>query len=145
MPIHFFLIDDDADDRELFQEALSEVDDSIEFETCSDAREALTLLASDGAVVPDVVFLDANLPKMSGWECLEYLKASPDTKDIPVVMYSTSSYQRDIDRAMDSGAVWFFTKPSSFEDLKRLLTVVIACVKNNTLATLSGKKGSSAN
>ena len=66
----FLLIDDDRDDRELFVEALAEIDDAILCDLAEDGREAINKLESKTFARPNVIFLDVNMPVMSGWECL---------------------------------------------------------------------------
>lgn len=120
----FFLVDDDKDDRELFCEALAEVAPDIVFHAAEDGREALDKLSKMQSSLPDIIFLDANLPTISGWECLEYFKQNELLRDIPVIMYSTSSYQRDIEKAMTLGALCFISKPLNYNDLKKIIGVV---------------------
>jgi CheY-like chemotaxis protein len=120
----FLLADDDADDKTLFCEALSEVDPAIVCYTASDGKEALALLSKDQVKKPNIIFLDINMPIMDGWQCLGKLKENADLKNIPVIMYSTSSYQRDIDLALESGAFCFFTKPSDYRELRSILKLI---------------------
>lgn len=122
--IVFLLADDDADDKTLFCEALSEIDPAIVVHTASDGKEALALLSGNQIKKPDIIFLDINMPVMDGWQCLGKLKENADLKTIPVIMYSTSSYQRDIELALDSGAFCFFTKPSDYRELRSILKLI---------------------
>jgi len=119
----FLLADDDADDKTLFCEALSEIDPDIICHTASDGQQALAIL-SDKEKKPNIIFLDINMPVMDGWQCLGKLKEHADHKNIPVIMYSTSSYQRDIDLALQSGAFCFFTKPSDYRELRSILKLI---------------------
>jgi CheY-like chemotaxis protein len=122
--VTFLLADDDADDKSLFCEALSEIDPAIVCHTASDGKEALTILTEKQIKKPSIIFLDINMPIMDGWQCLGKLKENTDHKDIPVIMYSTSSYQRDIEFALESGAFCFFTKPSDYRELKNILRLI---------------------
>jgi len=122
----FLLIDDDIDDRELFSEALASVSPSIKCDLAADAEEALNKLVSREIDIPDVIFLDINLPVMTGWQFLTSLKSRDDYKNIPVIMYSTSSNQRDKDIAKDLGALCFITKPNAFKTLKNTLDVIVS-------------------
>ena len=99
----FLLADDDSDDKTLFCEALSEIDPTIVCQTASDGSEALTILSQKRIKEPSIIFLDINMPVMDGWQCLRKLKEHPDHRNIPVIMYSTSSYQRDIELALENG------------------------------------------
>jgi len=122
--ITFLLADDDADDKTLFCEALSEIDPLIVCHTASDGREALAILTENQIKKPNIIFLDINMPIMDGWQCLGKLKEHKDHKDIPVIIYSTSSYQRDIELALEGGAVCFFTKPSDYRELRSILRMI---------------------
>ncbi len=122
----FLLADDDEDDKTLFCEALAEVDPVIKCLTAADGREALTILSGSSAARPGIIFLDINMPVMDGWQCLGHLKGDKDLKDIPVIMYSTSSYQRDIDLALESGALCFLTKPSDYRELRSILRLIVS-------------------
>ncbi|MDJ1504236.1 response regulator [Xanthocytophaga agilis] len=121
----FFLIDDDADDRELFAEALLLADPTATCYTASKAEEALKKLKSGDSSVPDFIFLDINLPDLSGWECLIQLKSMAKYKQVPVIMYSTSSHERDVKIAEDLGAFYFLTKPDDFKYLQNFLTIIV--------------------
>jgi CheY-like chemotaxis protein len=123
--ITFLLADDDADDKTLFCEALSEIDPTVVCYTAGDGKEALTILSGNQIEKPDIIFLDINMPVMDGWQCLARLKEHADHKNIPVIMYSTSSYQRDIDLALASGAFCFFTKPSDYRELRSILRLIV--------------------
>lgn len=120
------LIDDDSDDAELFHEALEEIDPLVKLLRTADGCEALELLRTLDAH-PDVIFLDINMPRMDGWECLTELKSSQDLKSIPVIMYSTSSHQREKERAIEMGASMFISKPDSYA---QLISVLEASIRN---------------
>ena len=119
------LIDDDRDDAELFKEALSEIDGSIAFEHCEDSRHVLKNISGKQDNLPDIIFLDINMPIVSGWECLAELKKTNQLKDIPVIMFSTSSQTQEKELATKLGAVGFVTKPSDYQSLKNLLVSIL--------------------
>jgi CheY-like chemotaxis protein len=129
----FFLIDDDSDDRELFSEALAAVGPGFFFSYAEDAEEGLKILKDTTKAIPDVIFLDINLPLMSGWQCLTQLKRDVSLRDIPVIMYSTSTHQRDKEIAKDLGAVCLISKPHDYQDMIKLLQVIVADAKAGTL------------
>ncbi len=118
------LVDDDNSDAELFEEALQEVDASVTFTYAVDGCHALEIL-EESPDVPDFIFLDINMPRMNGWECLGKLKGKAEYKDIPVIMYTTSSQQKEKDIATKLGAINFISKPSNFNELKAILKTVI--------------------
>jgi CheY-like chemotaxis protein len=120
----FLIADDDPDDVDLFLEALSEIDTSIVCSSMKDGKELLDTLVHQQTESPDVIFLDINMPEMNGWECLQQLKHNHHATDIPVIMYSTSSAQKDVQKAIESGALAFYEKPSNFSQLKEFLDVI---------------------
>jgi CheY-like chemotaxis protein len=126
----FLLADDDRDDTELFQEALASIDPGIVFHSAGDGQEALYKLERLHQK-PDIIFLDINMPVMNGWQCLKQIKLCEEYKDIPVVIYSTSSYQREVSIALDLGAMCYLVKPNDFVVLKEALTVVATNLHNN--------------
>lgn len=115
--------DDDSDDLFLFEEALKSVDSEIHLITANDGKQALEKLYGM-TDLPDLLFLDINMPGMNGWECLTRIKEDERLKILPVIMYSTSNNQRDIDKAFELQAFCFCTKPDDFKSLVRMLTLV---------------------
>lgn len=115
------LVDDDADDAAIFSEALSAVVSPKEFHTAENGLKLFEVLSKH---TPDVIFLDINMPKMGGWECLEKLKNSSKYNHIPVIMYSTSSAKKDIAMAYRLGALLFITKPEEFKELSNILEII---------------------
>jgi CheY-like chemotaxis protein len=113
----FLLADDDPDDVAIFREALFIIDPNIVFYFANNGRVALEKLGDKDLEEPDIIFLDINMPVMNGWECLTKLKLSESYNDIPVIIYSTASYKREIEKAFDLGALCFFTKPTDFKEL----------------------------
>lgn len=134
----FLLIDDDADDSELFREALQETDSSLSLQCAENGEEALELLKK--IEKPDLIFLDINMPRMNGWECIKKLKSTGAYKSIPVIMYSTSSHQREIDIAVSLGALNFYTKPHSYSELKKMIRHVTEKLKSGDVESLCLKE-----
>jgi CheY-like chemotaxis protein len=122
----FFIVDDDIDDQDLFIEAVNEVDNSIECLSASNCEEALDLLKNRKIALPDMIFLDLNMPRLNGKQCLAELKKQAHLRDIPVVIYSTSSEKRDIEETTRLGAAHFLTKPNKFEELCKALSFVVS-------------------
>ncbi len=120
-----YLIDDDMDDVELFRDALEEVDPSVALQYANDGHEAVRNLTERKGALPDLVFLDISMPVFSGLQCLASFKKDEQLRNLPVIMYSTSSQEREIHLARELGAVAFVTKPNDFRLLKRILTLVL--------------------
>jgi CheY-like chemotaxis protein len=122
---NLLLIDDDEDDQELFIEAAREVSPDIKVTVLPDAATALDKL-SRRVVTADVIFSDLNMPRMTGQQFLLEIKKRPELKDIPVIIFSTSSHSHTMQLVKDFGAHDFITKPGLFNELvitlRRLLT-----------------------
>ena len=117
------LVDDDADDRMFFKDAVSEINPSVICELSSNGQEALSRLTF--APLPKMIFLDLNMPIMNGLDCLNEIKNSRTIKDIPVIIFTTTSDQNAMKRSYEMGAAAYFRKPNDFpslmEKLKSLL------------------------
>ena len=120
----FLLADDDSDDAELFGEALTGINPRVEFYHVENGKRLLEFLSSKQDRKPDIIFLDLNMPEISGWQCLTRLKNETVYKDIPVIIYSTSSNPLDKKTAIELGASGFLTKPSNFKLLVKLLNII---------------------
>jgi CheY-like chemotaxis protein len=108
------LTDDDPDDQFLFQEALFEADKSVSFHGAYDGIDVLEKLKS-GAHKPDLLFLDVNMPRMNGIDCLKELQKLEHLREIPVIMYSTSSYYKK--ECFENGAADYIEKLDDFSKL----------------------------
>jgi CheY-like chemotaxis protein len=128
------LVDDDSDDTELFNEAIGELDSSVLCHCASDGRQALERLSEKEIETPDLIFLDINMPEMSGWQFLERMKGNHRLKDIPVIIYTTSSTRSDLLHARTSGALCFVTKPANYGRLKKVLEIVISYLEKDALS-----------
>src|SRR3954462_15607982 len=108
------IADDDSEDREIFREAINEIDPSIRCLEVKNGKETLDFLTKELVVLPNYVFLDINMPILDGKSCLTKMKAHPTLKSIPVIMYSTSFNPAEIKECYSMGAENFITKPGSF-------------------------------
>lgn len=120
-----FLIDDDPDDREIFQEILGHEHPSIAFQQAENGAAAFEKLKSKNFPMPDVIFLDLNMPIMDGRAFLQQIKKEIALQDIPVIIYSTSSSEIDKKFAADNHASQFLTKQYSIELLRKDLNSVV--------------------
>ena len=121
---NILLIDDDDDDQEIFLTAVQEISDTVQYNSISSAREALQKL-STGELVPEVIFLDLNMPLMSGQEFLFQIKQKEKLSKIPVIIFSTSSDPSTVELTKDLGAYDFITKPGDFDQLVDILKPLI--------------------
>jgi len=122
--LRFLIVDDDPDELGLFMEAAARVDARINCSTALDGEDALKQLLAPGAILPDVIFLDLNMPRINGRQCLEEIRKRDDLAGVPVIIYSTTSFHRDREELQSLGAARFITKPSSFEGLCNIIAEV---------------------
>ncbi len=116
------LADDDADDRMFFQDAIEEIELKINLVTVKDGQELMYFLERDAVMIPQVLFLDLNMPFKNGLQCLLDIRRNVNFNDICIILYSTTARQSDIDEGFERGANFFVHKPNSFTDLKRILS-----------------------
>jgi CheY-like chemotaxis protein len=121
----FFLVDDDLDDQEIFLSALKDVDSKIQCKTAENGCEALQLF-KDENFIPDFIFLDLNMPKVNGKECLTELRKINRLKKTPIYIYTTSSAQKDKLEAKKFGATGFITKPTLINILIKTLSEIVS-------------------
>ena len=124
--IHIILADDDEDDRLFFTDAFSELKINTKVQTYNDGVELMNYLNSDEAILPQVLFLDLNMPKKNGIECLHEIKSNKKFDDIAIAIYSTSSSEEYIEETFVSGANIYIKKPNDFDTLKKVLSDVVA-------------------
>jgi DNA-binding response OmpR family regulator len=125
----FFLVDDDEDDLELLSIALKKIQPQIECEKVSDPVEGLDILRTKTETVPDCIFLDINMPRINGIECLKAIKKMDHLQQTPVIMCSTSSDPRDIQMSREYGATDFVTKPLQMSAFVNRLSEVLKQIK----------------
>jgi len=115
-----FIIDDNPADVGLAREALAGSAHHSRITSVEDGVEAMAFLNRRGkyvnAVRPDLVILDLNLPKRDGLAVLAAMKAGPDLRRIPVVIFSTSELRRDVLRSYEMGANCYVRKPGSLHE-----------------------------
>ncbi len=123
--IRLFLVDDDEDDKKLFIESVKEVDKNIKCITVSDGQEALLFLKNVKNPLPDYIFLDLRMPRISGRQCLEEIRKDERLRHIPVFIYTTSREVKDSIDLKKNGAVHFISKPSDPAEIYYILSSVL--------------------
>jgi CheY-like chemotaxis protein len=114
-PLHILLADDDEADRMLFSEAFKELEIKINLQTVNDGTQLMKYLAVKDQLLPDFLFLDLNMPRKSGIECLKEIRSKAGFKDISIAIYSTSASDRYVDEAFSIGATVYILKPNTFK------------------------------
>jgi CheY-like chemotaxis protein len=125
---NIFLTDDDDDDCLLFSEALHEIfaPDEATLTIANDGVKLMQALDTNALANPEIIFLDLNMPRKNGFECLDEIRKDPKLKDIPVVIYSTTSNTDVVNRTYQQGANYYICKPQSFIVLKRTIELVLS-------------------
>ncbi len=123
--INILLADDDEDDRVFFKDAFDEIKIKTRVTLVNDGVELMNHLTQNGHPLPHILFLDLNMPRKSGIECLQEIRQNEHLKDIPIAIYSTSSSEEDIEDTFVRGANVYIKKPNNFDTLKKILEEVI--------------------
>jgi DNA-binding NtrC family response regulator len=122
---HICLAEDDPDDYLFFSDILKEINSAIKltwFQTCEDLLEFL----STGSDLPCLIVLDMNMPKMDGQTCLMSIKKELELNHIPVIILSTAGRPSTINMAYQAGAYKYYHKPSSIDDLRKVISEILA-------------------
>ena len=115
------LADDDTDDRIFFKDALDDLAVEAALLTVDDGVELMNFLHAEAAILPDLLFLDINMPRKNGFECLAEIKTHSKLRELPVIIFSTSLDRETADLLYDNGAQYFIRKPGDFTKLKKLI------------------------
>jgi len=121
----FMIIDDDADDRFFFKEVITKKINSAACVEAYDCADALSQLRKADQL-PNFIFLDVNMPRMNGRDCLKQLKRDGKLKQIPVIMYSTSFSEESIKEFHQLGASMCLNKPT---DMNKLPAQIMEAIK----------------
>lgn len=128
MEVEILLVEDNEHDAELTIRALKKVNLANKLVHLRDGAEALDFLFARGeyagkpASHPKVILLDIKMPKVDGIEVLRQVKASPVTKNIPVVMMTSSKEQPDVIGSYELGVNSYVVKPVGFEDFAKAVS-----------------------
>jgi DNA-binding response OmpR family regulator len=123
MALRLLIVDDDVDDRELLRAAVSTIYPSIECEEAVDGYDTLTLL-NRTTTLPDFIFLDLNMPRIDGFQCLKEIKENENWKNISIIVYCQSKRTVDKETALKLGALHFITKSHELVNLQKEIRFV---------------------
>ena len=123
-PLKILLIDDDSDDREIFSLVMESIHPSSVTDSAIDGFEALDKL-KNGGYDPDLIFLDLNMPRMNGLDCLRNIRQIERLTRRPVIVFSTSSNPRDISESQAAGASDYIVKANEIATIKQNLAQVL--------------------
>jgi CheY-like chemotaxis protein len=124
--LHVLLADDDSDDREFLSETIVDVVPKATIDVVCDGAGLMDYMNSPETSLPDIIFLDLNMPFKDGKQCLAEIKNDGRFQHIPVIIYSTSSYMKDIENTYNQGANLYVIKPNTCNELKRIMKKIFA-------------------
>jgi len=135
--LNILLADDDIDDCRFFKKALEELLLSAHFTAVHDGEKLMKLLTNETNELPHILFLDLNMPRKNGFECLKEIKNSKKLKNLPVVIISTSLEQTVLDILYNCGAQYFIRKPSDISQYTKIIlqTLTLIAQENSSQPT----------
>lgn len=116
---YIYLVDDDEDDRNLFVEALQTLKLGATIVPFNNGVDLMAALFDETLKLPDLIFLDLNMPLMNGEECLEDIRGESLFSEIPIIIYSSYFEEPILRKLQEMGADHYLQKPRSFELLKK--------------------------
>jgi len=126
---NIFLADDDEDDRFIFEEALKEIQVPTSLFTANDGEQLMAALNTLTGNLPDVIFLDLNMPRKNGFQCLSEIRQNKNLRSIKTIIFSTSYEPDVIELLFKTGADHYIKKPTEFNELKKVIENVLKIVQ----------------
>jgi CheY-like chemotaxis protein len=134
------LADDDTDDCVFFKQALGSFPISTSLTVVYDGEQLMQLLSNKTNELPNVLFLDINMPRKNGFECLLEIKLSKKLKLLPVIMFSTSFEQEVVNVLYENGAQYFIRKPSEFSQFKKIIQQSLTLIAQGNISQPTKEK-----
>lgn len=134
-PINILLADDDKDDCLLFKEALEELPVSTQLTIMNNGDQVMDELTKKDYKLPDVLFLDLNMPRKNGFATLGAIKRDTRLQELPVIIFSTSSEMDSVKKVFRDAAHYYICKPADFLELKKVIYEALTLItkKNHIL------------
>ena len=125
------IIEDDRDDREMFEEAIREVMPGVVIESVHDGKQVTEYLAACGPDdLPCCIILDYNMPNMNGPQVLDWICGQPKFNGIDKFIWSTAFQQEYVDGCLRKGAIQYFIKPNNMDGIIDIARKIVEhCVK----------------
>ena len=130
---NLLLADDDTDDCTFFKDALEDLPISTTLITVSDGVQLMKyLIDTSPDNLPDILFLDLNMPRKNGFECLTEIKTINKLEQLPVIIFSTSLDMNIVDLLYEKGAIYYIQKPAEYSKLRKVvLDALTVGARNN--------------
>jgi len=119
-PLKIWLAEDDLDDAIIFSETLKEIRPESQLEVVENGEQLMEQLRANDTL-PNFIFLDLNMPRKNGLECLKEIKTSDELKLIKVIILTTSASRTEKQQCYDLGVEMFITKPTNYSDYKSII------------------------
>lgn len=132
--LHLLLADDDRDDCLFFEEALNDLPVDVSLTTVNDGVSLMDLLSISNSQLPDILFLDLNMPRKSGLDCLLEIRAIKSLRGLKIVIFTTSFDIQTVNLLYNEGADYFIRKPGDFSALKKVILRAISLTTTDSLA-----------
>jgi CheY-like chemotaxis protein len=129
--LNVILAEDDFDDRLLFEEAINELPVNVQLTTVSDGEELISWLTNIKSKLPDILFLDLNMPRKNGFATLGEIKRNARLQDLPVIIFSTATNEEMIKQVFKDAAHYYIKKPIHFWELKELIYKSLRLIEAN--------------
>ena len=133
IPLNLLLADDDLDDCSFFKEALEDLPIDANLTTVNDGVQLINFLSAKSINLPDALFLDLNMPRKTGFECLSEIKLIDKLKNLPVIIFSTSLDIDVVNLLYEKGAHYYIRKPGEFDKLKKVIFEAVTLTSQNKL------------
>ena len=132
--LNLLLADDDTDDCIFFKEALEKLPLSTHLTTVHNGEQLMQLLTKETNELPHVLFLDLNMPRKNGFECLSEIKLNQKLKQLPIIILSTSLKQEVVNQLYKNGAKYFMRKPAEFSQLKKVIQQALTLIVQENIS-----------
>ncbi len=122
---HVCYADDDPDDHEIFSAVIKRILPSVTLDSFDSCKCLLEYLKNENNPIPDLIFMDYNMPGEDGNECLQLVRKTARLLHIPVIIYSTSNHPAFIKTCYENGATKYIIKPNTFNEVKTIIEQAI--------------------
>ncbi|HTH55919.1 MAG TPA: response regulator [Cyclobacteriaceae bacterium] len=127
-PLNLLLADDDLDDCKFFQDALEELNISAKLATVHDGVQLMQLLLKMEGALPDALYLDLNMPRKDGFDCLVEIKQNQKLRHLPIIIVSTSFNLEVVNLLHQNGANYYICKPGEFLNIKKMILLSLSLI-----------------
>jgi CheY-like chemotaxis protein len=132
--LNILLADDDTDDCVFFKSALQKLPLTTRLTTVHDGEQLMALLTKETVDSFHVLFLDLNMPRKNGFECLTEITDNKKLKQLPVIIFSTSLEQGIVNQLYDNGAQYFMRKPREFSQLIKVIEQALTLISQKNIS-----------